>query len=229
MKKNVMMRVASVMLVLVLLTSSVISGTFAKYVTSETGTDSARVAKFGVTITANGNMFAKGYKEADTVSIETEAGASVWAIDGKDVVAPGTSGTMATMTLEGQPEVDVWVTYDATVTINDKWVAGDPEVNYFPLVIKVDGVPVAYDPDDAPADIAAAIEAAIEAHVNKYEANTVLSGVGGDAVKVTWEWPYSTGDANDKLDTDLGDAAAEIPANAGTIEISIKTTVTQVD
>ena len=51
MKKNRMMRLASVLLVCVLLTTSVISGTFAKYVTSVESTDEARVANWGFTAT----------------------------------------------------------------------------------------------------------------------------------------------------------------------------------
>ena len=47
MRKNRMMRLASLMLVLVLLTSSVVSGTFAKYVTEVKGEDTARVARWG--------------------------------------------------------------------------------------------------------------------------------------------------------------------------------------
>ena len=44
MKKNRMMRVASALLVAVLLTTCAISGTFAKYVSTATGEDAARVA-----------------------------------------------------------------------------------------------------------------------------------------------------------------------------------------
>ena len=52
MKKNKMMRLASGLLVAVLITTSTISGTFAKYVTTADAKDEARVAKFGVVITA---------------------------------------------------------------------------------------------------------------------------------------------------------------------------------
>ena len=45
MKKNRMMRVASALLVAVLLTTCAISGTFAKYITAEDATDSAAQAK----------------------------------------------------------------------------------------------------------------------------------------------------------------------------------------
>ena len=47
MKKNKAMRLASALLVLTLLTTCAISGTFAKYTTSTTGTDKARVAYWG--------------------------------------------------------------------------------------------------------------------------------------------------------------------------------------
>ena len=50
MKKNKMMRLASCLLVLVMLSTSMISGTFAKYVTTGSAEDTARVAKFGVDI-----------------------------------------------------------------------------------------------------------------------------------------------------------------------------------
>ena len=53
MKKNYSMRIASMLLVLVLLTTCVISGTFAKYVTSGSATEQARVAKWGVEFSAS--------------------------------------------------------------------------------------------------------------------------------------------------------------------------------
>lgn len=224
MKKNVMMRVASVMLVLVLMTSSVISGTFAKYVTSGTSTDSARVAKFGVTVTANGDMFSQGYEDAKYTSITTEGSASVWSKAGDDLVAPGTEGSLAKMTLTGTPEVDVRVSYAAEVEISDNWVvAGDI---YFPLVISVNGTPVSYAVDDDIADIEAAIEAAIAAYTKDYQHNTDLSTVAGDSLAITWQWPFSTGDANDVKDTALGDKAV---AEDITISVAITTTVTQID
>ena len=48
MKKNWTMRVALLIVALALITSCFVSGTYAKYVTSTTASDSARVAKFGV-------------------------------------------------------------------------------------------------------------------------------------------------------------------------------------
>ena len=226
MKKNVMMRVASIMLVLVLMSSSVISGTFAKYVTKGESTDTARVAKFGVTVTANGDMFSQGYEDAKYTSIATEASASVWnkSGDGKDLVAPGTEGSLTKMTLTGTPEVDVRVSYVAEVDISDNWVvAGD---TYFPLVIKVNNVAVSYAVNDDIDDIEDAIEAAIAAYTKDYQHNTDLSTVSGDSLAITWQWPFYVSDANDVKDTALGDKAV---AEDLTISVKITTYVTQVD
>ena len=66
MRKNKLMRLASLLLVLVLLTSSVISGTLAKYVMNASGSDSARVARFGVEISAVNDLFGNSYKGVET-------------------------------------------------------------------------------------------------------------------------------------------------------------------
>ena len=114
MKKNRMMRAASFLLVAVLLTTSVISGTFAKYVTTATGSDSARVAKWGVTITANGEMFKTNY---DNTAIS--------AVAEEDIVAPGTTGSLVAMTLSGAPEVKVEVKYESELTLTGWSHTGD--------------------------------------------------------------------------------------------------------
>ena len=65
-KKNWMLRAAVLMLALVLITSCFVGGTFAKYVTSGIGGDVARVAKFGVTVTATNNSMFKTTYETDS-------------------------------------------------------------------------------------------------------------------------------------------------------------------
>lgn len=107
------MRVAGLLLALVLVTSCFVCGTFAKYVTSGTGSDSARVAKFGVEITANGTMFAKEYA-TDDGTVEATIAKSVVSSDDKNLVAPGTKGDMVSMTMTGTPEVAVNVKCEAT-------------------------------------------------------------------------------------------------------------------
>ncbi|MBQ4121379.1 MAG: hypothetical protein IJD35_05125 [Clostridia bacterium] len=85
MKKNKMMRIASVLLVAVLLSTCAISGTFAKYTTTATTSDSARVAKWGFN-TASINfedLFAASYSNVAAGSDETA------------IIAPGTKGEVA--------------------------------------------------------------------------------------------------------------------------------------
>ena len=89
MKKNTMMRIASILLVVTLLSTCVISGTFAKYVTKAEGEDQARVAKWGIVFEVEGDTaFAKQYKTDDT---DAKADITYSVVSQKDdnVVAPG--------------------------------------------------------------------------------------------------------------------------------------------
>ena len=225
MKKNRMMRAASALMVAVLMTTCTISGTFAKYVTSAEGTDTARVAKWGVTITANGETFAKTYaKDDDTFTLEAN---TVVSSDDDKVVAPGTDGTMAAVALSGTPEVAVRITYTGAFDINDEWeVAGD---FYCPLVINVNGTAFDGRAYTSAADFELSVNNAIAAYSKDYPAGTDLSAatVGADALKVTWEWPFSTSPKNDKQDTTLGNHA--VAGDAATVTLTVTTTATQID
>lgn len=137
MKKNKMMRLASAMLMMTLLTTSVISGTFAKYVTSDTATDTARVAKFGVTVTAGGYLFDETYKNVDDGNVPgqigTGAAASMTVVSKgqmtatnpeDNVVAPGTKNNDGiTFTISGTPEVDVALKIEVTNDEQDIFLA----------------------------------------------------------------------------------------------------------
>lgn len=65
MKKNKAMRAAGALFVATMLSTSVISGTYAKYVVSDSANDTARVAKFGVMVTADGYLFSDTYKDVN--------------------------------------------------------------------------------------------------------------------------------------------------------------------
>lgn len=107
MKKNRMMRLASGLLVAVLATTSMISGTYAKYVTKTTAADTARVAKWGVEVSATTALFEEKYATDDKTGTFKFAGDySVDANDDKDVIAPGTKGSMV-FSVTGTPEVAV--------------------------------------------------------------------------------------------------------------------------
>lgn len=121
MKKNVMMRVASVLLIAVMMTTCAISGTFAKYVTSAEGSDSARVAKWGVKVTAQGpSNFSNEYKTHEN---DFTGALSVKSIDDAKVVAPGTSSEDidddTVFTITGTPEVATRVTLSVAEGYSD--------------------------------------------------------------------------------------------------------------
>ena len=90
MKKNKMMRLASALLVAVLVTTCGISGTFAKYVTTASGTDTARVARWGILLNVASDVF--------DVEYDADAGNGVSVQASEDVIAPGTSGDAFTFT-----------------------------------------------------------------------------------------------------------------------------------
>lgn len=112
MKKNKMMRIASILMVATLITTCAISGTFAKYVTTAEGKDTARVAKWGIVLGMQSeDLFADKYATDDTTykgeySVVADPDNNVVITDVKDLVAPGTKSVKAaTATVFGTPEV----------------------------------------------------------------------------------------------------------------------------
>jgi hypothetical protein len=100
----------SLLLVMTLISTCAISGTFAKYVTKASGQDQARVAKWGVLVTVDGGAFADKYAATDHAYLEDGGEYSVISsVEGEKVVAPGTSAKEADLalvaTVKGTPEV----------------------------------------------------------------------------------------------------------------------------
>lgn len=222
MKKNKTMRVAAVMVVLAMLSTCLVSGTFAKYVTSGSSSDTARVAKWGVTVTpATNSAFQKNYK-VDDQSATTIGTYSVESSNVDNVVAPGTEGQLTTVELGGTSEVAVRVTNSANVTLTGWSVDND---YYCPLEVTVGtqtlkGTDAKYK---TVADFENAVKAAIDAYTADYAPGTDLSGKADACPVVTWKWAFEGND--DVKDTKLGNATN--PAAA--VNISITTTLTQID
>ena len=238
-KNNRTMRAAVLLLALVLITSCFVGGTFAKYVTSGDAADHARVAKWGVTVTAHGtgDVFAKEYDAIAGQDNTVIAG-------GEDKgIAPGTNkDNAALVTLSGKPEVSVQVTYNAEhFSLTGNWIGDENNTFYCPLIIKVTGkVGDAVKTETincvektSAAEVETAVKNAVAACSATYGPNTDLSTVAGDGLKISWEWPFE-GTANqgqtDAKDTYLGNQAAtatglDIPS----IHIPVTATVTQID
>ena len=249
MKKNVMMRVASLLMVCVLATTCGISGTFAKYVTSNFSQDNARVAKFGVTVKGYTDMFAKNYIET---AEDDAVAATVASSTTEDVVAPGTQGTLTGFDVNGQPEVDVRVSYKVNDFTMANWAVdvnkdGTTDEVYCPIVFTIskNGVEEKCFIGDGIAtditELVAEVVGKIDGYYVDYQANELLDGNVDDDLVISWKWHFEgkvehTGGTGpdcqyDAKDTLLGDQAAVdtdgIPA--ATINLKVTCTVTQID
>lgn len=243
MKKNAMLKIAAILMVAVLLTTCAISSTFAKYSTSaNVAATEARVAKWGITVTANptNNLFGAKYgANAGSLYVESE--------DDALVVAPGTTGSAPSFTIGGTAEVDVNVTATANVELANWYTdTTDTSTLYCPLVVTVAGTPLTIDysgeKDKAlekfEADIEAAIVRALTGSedtdaVNYTESTSVTTiakavdandDLGTTGVAVSWAW--ALGDASTQ-DTALGTNATDAGKKA-TISITYGVTVEQV-
>lgn len=201
MKKNKMMRIASVLLVAVLLSTCTISGTFAKYTSSSTGTDTARVAKWDFTVgetditTSNTFTFdlfnTANYTDSN---VDTDGNGS------EVVIAPGTTGN-ASVTLTNNSEVNA--TYAVAFSATENGV---------PLQWSVNGTD--WKNDISQLDIAAT--------------NITMNG-GTATINIYWKWAFESdsivgSDQSNDIDTNLGTATT-----LATVIFSAAITVTQVD
>lgn len=101
MKKRVIVMTLLVLATVALIFS--VQSTFAKYKTSYTKTDNARVAKWGVNIEKSIDLFSSSYASG------------VASIDKSKIVAPGTEGEYV-FTISGAPETNYKLRIDATGT-----------------------------------------------------------------------------------------------------------------
>lgn len=236
MKKNIAMRLASGLMLSCLLSTCVISGTFAKYTTSDDAKDSARVAKWGVTVTTEGALFSETYAmDATTGTDDLTDAISVKVVTaGTNVVAPGTKNEDGmTFTLTGTPEVDVNVTVE--IAIDDIMLAAgtyaDPTDGEGNFEITGDGYyPVEFTLTNGAgatlvdAGTLAEVKDELEKLGGNYDTNTNLAELNSNTdgtYKLTWAWAFN---GNDAADTYL---ANQLPLDE--ISFEIKITVTQID
>lgn len=237
MKKNVMMRLASFLLVAVLISTSAISGTYAKYVTEASGRDTARVAEWGVDISVSGSLFKQSYAndgtvEKDKTNADITNTVVVKSNSADNLVAPGTANSDGiTFAITGTPEVavnvNVQITDGATrdVYLADgeylDWTTGNDKTDKFTLATPTGSYrPIVYTlVNDEREELAKGTLEDIETYLEKtlsgnYAANTNLATIAGGATgtyKLTWAWDFEQA-ANitlyDKADTLLGNLAA---------------------
>lgn len=200
MKKNVMMRVASALLVAVLMTTCAISGTFAKYTTTVTSSDSAKVAKWAFTIdgTAIANNFAFDLAETWT---DYDGSAEV-DVDSK-LLAPGTKGKFD-IVLVNQSEVNAKYSLKLEETFNN--LPDGFDTTKFPVEYSVNGT-------EWNADISQV----------KIDETDIAMSTGSATITVFWRWDFGSTDAENEIDTALG-AKGDVE-----VTVTATITVTQVN
>lgn len=256
-KRNKAMRLASALLVLTLLTVCAISGTFAKYTGSITGSDKARVAYWGFTSSSlTLDLFSENYANVDS------------SVDGENVVAPGTNQnqlvkfvyTNGTSSLGNSsisaPEVAYELKIDAKNTdgTDTATIAMlDSDANFMWVVCpatKMDtskGLPTDFDQTSATtytyqthAEMLAAIKAISgdNSGTKTYSPGELPTGDAaemftGTGYYIGWVWLYDDNSASTpaqaKSSTDTTDTTA---GNAGTLDklvLKIDIGATQVD
>ena len=219
MKKNIAMRIAAFLFILTMISTCAFATTFAKYTTSGSASDEARVAKWGVTVSAPStiDLFKGQYQVKDNPRVTN--GLAVEAV--QDVVAPGTSGNLADFTVSGQPEVAVEVTYSAVLTLSGWDVNGAEEGEYCPIIFTINGVDVT---GATMAQLKEKVEAAIAKASATYEANKSIS----DTLDVSWRWEFEADTLAD-YQTNEKDTALGNLDTAPTIKLVFNCIVTQIE
>ena len=209
MKKNTMMRIASVLMIAVLLTTCVISGTFAKYVTANGSEDQARVAYWG-------------FKETsfDITGLFLAAYDNVSGVDA-DVIAPGTTNS-TTFEFQPQNEKAPEVAYKITVKTTGSSCADDIVAN----------TNIQWKLDDGEWGTFANLLTAIEAlSTGTIDPNSFDEAWGATATHtVSWQWLINEDsdatNAQNIKDTALGNKEL---ASLDTVKLVISIVAEQVD
>ena len=230
MLKNKYLKLAAILLMLCLITTCGISGTLAKYTTGGTATDSARVAKWGVVLNVAGdNAFSNAYGET-VVSSDLN----------KNVVAPGTSGALTSVSVSGTPEVAIRYTVEANLELTGWTVSeGGGSLDYCPLVFTIGSTEIFMENGDSLADFEEKLENAVIAALVGDSTGSASSGGGlyksqdmnagtslSKTVSVNWKWDYDPSSApagamnSDERDTKIGMLATS-PTVSFTLDVSI--------
>lgn len=219
-RKNTALRMACGLAVAAILSTCVVAGTFAKYTTVSSATDTARVAKWGFANDANSQVMMDDlFKSAYDKNVKGAA----------DVIAPGTANAstfkMVYNTADGAaaaPEVAYTFSVNTDGSSCAEGIKNNPNIQWrlddgawgsweqaMAQVRALSG-----DPSGSKAYAAGELPSGF------YGADAQTAGAG--AHTIAWQWLY--GDGYDKLDTALGNAD-----ELGQVAVKIAVSATQID
>ncbi len=108
MKNSTLRQVTAAAVVAAIGSLCVAAGTYARYASKATAADASRIAKWGVELSASGNLYGEQYGEDGAIEVydELDKAAVRTASKGTDIIAPGTKHTGGLrFALGGTPEV----------------------------------------------------------------------------------------------------------------------------
>ena len=188
------MRVASLVVVCTLITSCLVSSTFAKYTSSASGSSTATVAKWSIMV--GGKEIADELPQTIDFSLFDTILDSDGISPEEDVVvtkiAPGTKGSFV-----------INVKNTSEVTANFKVVLTKTSEQDLPITYKI---------DVGDGQGAQAYTLGDEITLTGVKATNPTSDAQLKPITVTWEWPYDGG--NDATDTGFGIDPQEYTVNA---------------
>lgn len=210
-------RLLAFLLTACLATTCFLSGTVAKYSTTASNTDAARVARWGINAGATVmDLFDTSYNDS-VVSSEAE----------KNVIAPGTTKTSNIQIINASasaPEVDYNLTVSVAGSSIDDAIKNNPNIQWkldngdwgtwdqlMTAILKLSG------------DTSVSYKAGTTESVTvKYEAGAIPTDFkNGDTHSISWQWVFETADdagtsdkneevVQDKVDTDMGNALSDL-------------------
>ena len=211
MKKTKFLILIGILELLIVIIMITFEGTYAKYITSGKGSDSARVARWNINTTNNiKDLFASSYTNI---------------IDGTEeqgVIAPGTSGTYF-FTISG----DVETSYTLSIV-----ASGTDDVNgaikeYNPIKYSFTKPNTGNDKDKKPTiTIEGMTFEELKKAINDIDDGSQIHEAGvlnGDIYTIGWKWEA---DGDNEKDTLLGNL---VSTENKTINLSVNITATQVD
>ena len=228
MKKNIALRLGALTIVLTLITASLVSGTFAKYVKEVTGAETVRVAKFAFNLDGGAGIFKESETDEATFDIFTMAddtGVFGNGLNTDKFIAPGTTGAFA-LDVENLSEVDVAVTFVFTETNDDDipvyytYAEGaDPTQRYSDVLSGEYATDTDYKPlSDLPA---AMIPAGATLEASNGTAATTAS------YTLNWTWAYDSAGTGQTDDDDTALGTTYNPSTVPSVKLAVATTVTQ--
>ena len=191
MKRNKLAKLMAFILLVTVLAIILVSGTYAKYTTSATGTDTAKVALWSIKI--NDEDIAK----AETKELTVDLFSTITNTDGTDeknvsktdgsLIAPGTMGSFNLVSIENASEVNA--TYSVTYTLTG-----------------AEGIPLQFTTTkDNEGSWSNSLPSVNVTNVD------LKAGAKADGTMVYWRWAF---DGNDETDTNLGTTTPTVTLKA---------------